>query len=72
MNYDNSITSMIFMSDIVYVDEHILKNRDGKTTPSTEEEAEIFKNIENYNITFFNRDRRNGPRVLYLTSNLII
>ncbi len=72
MQNKNRIIGMIQDSNIVYVDGKTIKDRDRPTEYNQEEETHILTNIDNYYITFFNRDISNGNRVLKLTTDHIL
>jgi len=69
-NYKNDIKWLIMDSDIVYVDDLTIKDRDNPTThPNIDD---VMKNIKKYYITSFNRDIKSGIRFLKLNSEHII
>lgn len=62
---------MMLMSDVVIIDEHIVKNRFGDCTIKDDKQLhDILDKLDEYCIIFFNRDHKNGPRILHLSSTL--
>jgi hypothetical protein len=70
MKYKNKIIRMIMDCDIVTVDDLTIKNRNGKITHPNKNH--VLKNIDNYYITSFNRNSKNGLRFLELHSSYTI
>ncbi|MFW6247374.1 MAG: hypothetical protein ACOC22_04375 [bacterium] len=65
---ENSILRMVYNSDIVYVDGMTIKDRyQNPTHPDIEK---VMNNINNYYISYFNRNPKNGTRCLVLHSDL--
>lgn len=64
MNNKNRIIRMMMDSDVVYVDGKTIKDLHNPVEITKTED--ILKNINNYHITYFNRDINKGDRVLYL------
>jgi len=70
MNTKNKITRMMMDSSIVIVDGKTIKNKYG--IPDIENASDIMRNIEDYHITFFNRDSNIADRVLILDTDYIL
>ena len=68
----NKAIGMVMDSTIVYVDGKTIKHPEHNTDYTGEEVRNIMENIDDYYITFFNRDRSNGERVLKLTTKHVL
>ena len=72
MTYHNTMTRMIMDCSRVFVDEKTIKDMLNPPEIDGLDAMDIMANIEDYHITFFNRDIRNGERILVLTSNKVM
>jgi len=71
-NRHNRIIRMIMDCTRVIVDDKTLKDMYTPPQIDGDDAKNIMQNIDNYHITFFNRDIRNGERILILTTNKVM
>ena len=71
-NRHNRIIRMIMDCTRVIVDNKTLKDMYNPPQIDGDDAKNIMQNIDNYHITFFNRDIRNGERILILTTNKVM